>query len=422
MRKHLLLLFVPFIFISAASEGQVLKAASNAIILKTIFKGVVNRDGSTCDTSNTDATGLTIYTFNGNHGFVSGTNTYYSKIAASYNLSASSDTYINGMLFYFAYANSNNTANLNRTISLDVYSNAGGAPGTLLYSTTRTIADLKTDVDNNNLTSISISPGVLLPTNKKFFITLDFSNLSWSTASGGDSIAVVTDSVYTQGQGYGYYNGAWVTYTNLIGANLGLYIFPITSGSPSCSSLPLQLLSFGVQKQNENALLNWTVINEENMKQYEVQRAVGNFSFTTIQTVNAINSLSSHSYNVSDVNALTALKGNIYYRLKQVNMDGSFTYSRIVSINTNDNGIKVNFSPNPFTSSLAMQINLQNAANANVRVYDMQGRFTGFQKQILLNTGSQSVEIPGMANLKAGTYLIDIMLGTEHLHYTVVKQ
>jgi len=164
------------------------------------------------------------------------------------------------------------------------------------------------------------------------------------------------------------------------------------------------------------------VENEQSMKQYELQRASSNLLFTTIQTIAANNSMSKHTYNAIDKYALIAHKGDVYYRLKQVNKDGSFTYSKVISANTADNGIIINVRPNPFTGTLSMQINAEMPSAASFRIFDMQGRSMGIQKQINLAAGERSIEIPGTSSLRPGTYLVDVVSGDKHVRYKVVKQ
>jgi len=56
----------------------------------------------------------------------------------------------------------------------NIYSSSGGLPGTLLYTATKTLGDIKPDVDAETYTAVTISPGIAMPVSKKFFVVVDF--------------------------------------------------------------------------------------------------------------------------------------------------------------------------------------------------------------------------------------------------------
>jgi alpha-tubulin suppressor-like RCC1 family protein len=115
------------------------------------------------------------------------------------------------------------------------------------------------------------------------------------------------------------------------------------------SIVPITLSSFTAQNKNSTNLLLWTTENETNNKHFEIQRSVDGINFITIGKVNAIgNSTITTNYSYTD-NAPTY--GTNYYRLKQVDVDGTFTYSNIEKIkNIKLGGITIY--PNPASNAL----------------------------------------------------------------------
>ncbi len=113
--------------------------------------------------------------------------------------------------------------------------------------------------------------------------------------------------------------------------------------------LPIQLLTFTVQKQDEKAVLTWRTANEQNNHGFEIQRSTDGKHWTSLTFVpsqaNGGNSLSALQYSYSDD---TPAKTVNYYRLKQIDRNGSYEYSIIRSVSF-DGGRAINVYPNPAT-------------------------------------------------------------------------
>lgn len=110
----------------------------------------------------------------------------------------------------------------------------------------------------------------------------------------------------------------------------------ILNNCASCSiALPIELLSFNGHILNKTAVLEWVTASEINNCFFVVERSTDAMSFTPIQTQNgAINSTSQNAYISYD----NTIEGDIlyYYRIKQVDCDGVYTYSNIISLNYAD--------------------------------------------------------------------------------------
>lgn len=117
------------------------------------------------------------------------------------------------------------------------------------------------------------------------------------------------------------------------------------------SALPVKWMSFDVIKQNNDALLTWTVDNEENNKNYEVQRTITGTNFTRIGTVDKVgNGNTTHSYSFTDHNISSLNSPVIYYRIKQVDIDGKYSYSEIRKLNIGLRSDLITVYPNPVTN------------------------------------------------------------------------
>jgi hypothetical protein len=116
--------------------------------------------------------------------------------------------------------------------------------------------------------------------------------------------------------------------------------------------LRIELLSFVAEKKEKSVKLDWTTATEFNNDYFELEKSTDaiNFqAFAKIKGAGFSNQLVNYSH--EDLHPLT---GTSYYRLKQVDFDGSFTYSsiRVVHLSTN---IKFSIYPNPNQGTFTIQ-------------------------------------------------------------------
>ncbi len=107
---------------------------------------------------------------------------------------------------------------------------------------------------------------------------------------------------------------------------------PVTLGYTSFP-VPLKLISFTAERRNRTSFLTWVTENEENVDHFDVQRSYDAGVYVTIGNVPARNMTSTQVYNFEDHSALNGLA---YYRIKSVDRDGKFSYSRIAVVSEND--------------------------------------------------------------------------------------
>lgn len=142
--------------------------------------------------------------------------------------------------------------------------------------------------------------------------------------------------------------------------------------------LPATLTNFSASLRNKTGIISFTTANESNNKGFEIERSINGKDFAKIAFIPSKsvqgNSVATITYSFDDARVVA---GKNYYRLKQLDNDGKFTYSNIVSINLNSNSIfSVKVLANPIGDMLALnvksasdrtiQINVTNAAGAIV--------------------------------------------------------
>lgn len=124
----------------------------------------------------------------------------------------------------------------------------------------------------------------------------------------------------------------------------------VGAGTPPYIILPLHLINFNVSYLHNETLLQWQVENEINFKQYELEYSVDGINFKTIAIIEAKNqSAYDHKY-------LHTIAQNEFYRIKLIDKDGSYAYSKIVSLNTSRK-LSISVYPNPAKEFIMVDLN-----------------------------------------------------------------
>jgi hypothetical protein len=180
----------------------------------------------------------------------------------------------------------------------------------------------------------------------------------------------------------------------------------------TASPLPVNLITFDAVKKESSVLLNWQTANEENSKEFEIQRSADAINFTAIGSVPAAkntNTLSKYSFTDNSPH-----DGINYYRLKQIDLDRKFVLSKIVAVQMSGND-KFNVFPNPASERITIQL----PKNGNVRsiqLYNAAGKLV-MEKQI---TGTTGVSVLDIQHLPAGWYLVQLS-GTTNIQQKFLK-
>ena len=181
---------------------------------------------------------------------------------------------------------------------------------------------------------------------------------------------------------------------NLIGSG-GISHFEICAAQ----SLPVEYISFDVNKHQDGAILEWSTATEINSEKFEVLKSYDGKIYNKIGEVKAAtNSNVETQYTFIDNEA----RGKAYYRLNQVDLDGRSELSPIRSIELELEG-EVNIYPNPATDNLFVQLG-GNADGSTIKIISMT---TG--ELIRQEVSRNAVEEINTANIPQGFYLLEIM-------------
>jgi ELWxxDGT repeat protein len=201
------------------------------------------------------------------------------------------------------------------------------------------------------------------------------------------------------------------------GAGNEVWTAPVTANA----SLPVQLLEFKTTLDGNDGLADWKTDNEYNTSVFEVQRSVDAVNYNTIGTVLAANSPGVHDYAFKDYNVKSLGVPVIYYRLRQVDGDGKFSFSNIATIRLEEQMTVVSLYPNPVTTNLNLTITSYQAQKLHWRFTDKLGR--------LIRMGTYTVS-PGINYISeevgfvsTGVYYLQVFNGTDLKQvFKVLKQ
>ena len=162
-------------------------------------------------------------------------------------------------------------------------------------------------------------------------------------------------------------------------------------------SLPVNLLSFEALKQTKKILLQWTTDNEINAAKYIVERSADGITYVPIGNVPAYNNSNKNNYNFTDNQPFAGFN---FYRLKMMDIDGSFRNSPVRKINFDNAADDFTVYPNPVSGDKIFISSTGNVTSA--ALYDAAGRLV---KLFTLKGRTNTLDVAGIAK---GTYQLRI--------------
>ncbi|HXC03956.1 MAG TPA: T9SS type A sorting domain-containing protein, partial [Bacteroidia bacterium] len=189
----------------------------------------------------------------------------------------------------------------------------------------------------------------------------------------------------------------------------------------SITVLPVELISFTGRNMTHVNYLRWTTATETNCNFFSIERQLPNGTFSEIGKVNGSGTTSTvHNYTFQDDPAPSGLS---YYRLRQVDLNGAFTYSNVVVLNDEtDAAILENLYPNPTTQDMNFDFVTRVKGNLTIEVTDVLGRAVVSDLKPVAE-GRNTLQVH-MSELAPGPYYLKVSFdgtGFKSVH-KVVKQ
>ena len=211
----------------------------------------------------------------------------------------------------------------------------------------------------------------------------------------------------------GTFTNSYVDLGNGKYANVSYGATELTLKIRSTIILPVELVSFDAKiTKTGKTHLTWATASEHNNEGFEIEKSTDGTRFEKIGFVaGAGNSNQKKEYAFEDASAFERSVQVVYYRLRQVDHDGAYEYSNIVSVkNTLGN---TNIKIYPTTTTGLLTVEAQGASVDVVTVVNQVG-------QVVLT--AQKVNSVDMSALPAGLYLVQVQAAQEQLTERVFKQ
>lgn len=182
--------------------------------------------------------------------------------------------------------------------------------------------------------------------------------------------------------------------------------------------LPLDLTSFEGKTVQDQNILEWLTATEEATDRFDIERSKDGYNYSKIGEVKA-SGYSTQNRNYLFYDRSPLLKHN-YYRLKMIDLDGTFTYSEVVYIKMNFEDI-LNVYPNPIRSdelSLTLTQQFHNKS-ALFTITDIRGRIV-YQQNHEMEPGTNKI-ILQVSDIPIGTYFIHVDNNEYSAHKKFIK-
>ncbi len=173
------------------------------------------------------------------------------------------------------------------------------------------------------------------------------------------------------------------------------------------NALPVAVSSFEVQDNGCNALLQWSSESETDFSHYIVERSTNGIDFEFVQQILSLKLTGTTGYSYTDEN----INGEMFYRLKMLNLDGTYKYTDIILVSTScENQISnLNLYPNPIgfkSSNLNVSFINKKESVVWITISNLNGtELMKFPTDAMIGDNTVGIDI---SNINAGTYIVAI--------------
>jgi hypothetical protein len=192
---------------------------------------------------------------------------------------------------------------------------------------------------------------------------------------------------------------------------------------PTSFPLPVVLERFGGAPQGAGVLLTWKVGAESGFSRFEVESSVDGVGYSKIGVVAARSGgavgVDGGEYQFFDGDAAA---GNIFYRLKMVDIDGAFSYSNVVVVNiAKGSGKVVQVMGNPFAGACTIRVTAPAAGPFSLRLTDISGKVL-WQENTVMGVGVNTLVLGQTNGLAKGMYLLTVVGASVRETVKLVKE
>ncbi len=183
-------------------------------------------------------------------------------------------------------------------------------------------------------------------------------------------------------------------------------------------TLPVKLTKFNAGHKQNTVALSWKTASETDNDHFEIERSENGLAFAHIGSVKGnktTSALSDYVFTDRDLNDVTV--NYLYYRLKQVDMNGQFGYSTAipVKIPSLKSDLSLEVYPNPGSNIIHFMVRGVKNTSGSYKIYDVNG------KVVLSSAYASTAEGINISVLPAGKYILEVNSGGSSWKEQLIK-
>lgn len=307
--------------------------------------------------------------------------------------------------------NSNTISALAHNLSQGVYkfeltvvdNRAGWSKDTLTITVNPTSANVP-PVAAAGTNAVTIRPDYVLDASSSYDVDGYISTYNWRQIGGPATAAVVCPTCPNPTL-FMSANGTYSIELEVVD-NIGAMTKDTVHITEMNAVAPVDFLYFKGKNMGKNNILQWATANEFNNLGFEVQRSDNGKDYTTIAFIDGAGTTTQISnYAFTDQQAPQAMS---YYRLRQVDIDKQFKYSRVVSVNNANSRLSLEHYPNPVLDKLQLQLQSADKGAVRIRLLTLDGKLVR-EQNLNKNTETLSSKLDVQA-LQPGMYVLEVSM------------
>lgn len=175
----------------------------------------------------------------------------------------------------------------------------------------------------------------------------------------------------------------------------------------SLTVLPVNFVSLNGQPLSSGNKLTWLVADESNVAAYEVERSSDGQNYASVGTVPyKTPTAPENEYSFVD----PVHSGDFFYRIKSVDNDQTYKYSRIIKLNRNASANRLSLMSNPIKDKIEFEFSSASAQDLQVRIVDNTGRVLS-HRSMYVQAGTNTLRYDGVSSLSRGIYFLMVKDG-----------
>ncbi|MEN0006639.1 MAG: lamin tail domain-containing protein, partial [Bacteroidota bacterium] len=172
------------------------------------------------------------------------------------------------------------------------------------------------------------------------------------------------------------------------------------------SALPIELTYFQAKRVDDQVALTWQTSSEINNHYMTIERSQDGRAFQEIGRVEGAGTTNtSQNYSLIDQSPANGIN---YYRLRQVDFDGTMDYSEVVSVDFKAAGNELTVRPTEASTWVTLELSAGFPENGNLQVFDLNGRLL-YQQEVAAGAPAMDLDV---RNFAAGQYVVRLVAGS----------